>query len=377
MAISFIGSDVGSAANGADVTIQLPAHLAGDLIIVAYAIGDNDGVNFTMAIASPTGYTKVADLFADDAQDANLGVFWKIAATNNETNPVVDGLGGADAAVAGVVMVFRGVDQTTPMDVTPTTATGINTMHPDPPSLDHLNPAGVWTVIAGAAGHTLTTGSFTFPTGYTVNKVDRAQDDTSDVTVGLGYNTAPADPENPGVMTHAGADSVNFAWGAVTMALRPASGAILSGPHVGTAVGSATRGLQTNLPRAAVAIGVPARGLFTTLGARTATGIGIATSAAQIIFLVTAAATAIGSAVATTAITFATSATAVAVGLATAVSQFIAGAGGSVLYPAWCYLNRALRFSRGVLPQVSSDLQAELYDANTQPSATSPRSPQV
>lgn len=223
MAISFVGSAEGSAANGADVTLALPGGTTtDDLVVVAYTIGDNDGVNFDMAMVT-TGYTEVADLFANDTQDISLGVYWKVMGGTPDTTAAVDGLGGTDAAVAAVCMVFRGVDTTTPMDVTPTTATGINTMHPDPPSVDHSNPAGVWTVIAGASGHTLLgAGTYTFPTGYITDAIDRGQDDTSDCTVGMGYRTSPADPENPGAMTHSGTDSVAFAWCAATLALRPA-----------------------------------------------------------------------------------------------------------------------------------------------------------
>lgn len=223
MALSFIGSAEASAANGADVTITLPSTLQGDLVIVSGAIGDNDGVNFTMAMTTG-GYTLVpgADLFADDTQDTNLGVFYKFMGGTPDTSAVFTGQGGVDAACAAVAMVFRGVDATTPFDVASTVATGIDTMHPNPPSIDHLNPSGLWTVIAGASGHTLAgAGTYTFPTGYTTNALDVGADDTSDVTVGMGYKTTPTDPEDPGVMTHSGTDNAAFSWAAVTMALRP------------------------------------------------------------------------------------------------------------------------------------------------------------
>ena len=221
MAISFVGSAEASAINGGDPSITLPAMLQDDLVIVAGGIGDNDNVNFTMAMVT-AGYTKVADLFADDTQDCNLGVFWKVMGATPDTTAVFDGQGAADAACAAVAFVFRGVDTATPMDVTTTTATAINTMHPNPPSIDFLD-ASAWTVIAGASGHTLGgAGTYTFPTGYVTNARDVGADDTSDVTVGMGYNIAPADPEDPGVMTHSGTDDVAFAWCAATLALRVA-----------------------------------------------------------------------------------------------------------------------------------------------------------
>lgn len=229
-AITFIGSAENSAASGADVTLTFPAGvMAGDLVVVAYAIGDNDGVNFNMAMIT-SGYTEVADLFSDDVQDSNLGVYYKRMTATPDTSATVDGLGGADAAVTAVMMVFRGVDATTPIDVTTTTATGINTWDPDPPSIDWTT-AGVWTVIAGASGHTRALNAivgYIYPTGYTTTTRDIGQDDTSDATVGMSARSDPADPENPGPMQHVsdiGPDSVDFSWCAATIALRPAASA--------------------------------------------------------------------------------------------------------------------------------------------------------
>lgn len=233
MAISFVGSAENSASGGANVTLTLPSMQENDLVVVAYAIGDNDNTDFVMAMVT-AGYTKVADLHISGTQDVDLGVFWKKMGASPDASAEVDGQGGADAAVAAVAMVFRGVDPTTPMDVTPAGTFGLITMHPNPLSLTHNNPAGVWTVIVGASGHTRGgAGTYTFPTGYTVNALERGADDASDVTVGMGYRTDPANPEDPGVMTHSGADSIGFSWDAVTLALRPKVTAFTLGADAG------------------------------------------------------------------------------------------------------------------------------------------------
>ena len=224
MAITFVGGAVNGAINGANVTLTFPGGvLENDLVIVAYAVGDNDSLDFDMLMVT-AGYTEVADLHADDAQDTDIGVFWKVMAATPDTSAQVTGRGGADAAVAAVCQIFRGVDTSTPMDVTPTTATGINSNIPNPPSIDHLTPAGVWTVAAGAFGHTSGAAvTVTPPTSYdTVNDQLRSQDDTSDVTVAMAYRETPADPEDPGVFTPSIADNVAHSWCAVTIALRPA-----------------------------------------------------------------------------------------------------------------------------------------------------------
>jgi len=221
VAISFVGSAANSAASGADVTLTLPSTLQNDLVIVGYAIGDDDNVDFDMAMVT-TGYTEVSDLFANDVTDCNLGVFYKFMGATPDTSAVVDGLGGADAAVAAVCMAFRGVDTGTPMDVAAATGTSIDTFSVDLLVIDWVT-AGAWTVGVGASGHTLGgTGTYTFPSGYTTDAIDRGQDDTSDCTVGMCYRSDPASPEFPGFMIHSGTDSADFSSCGTLMALRPA-----------------------------------------------------------------------------------------------------------------------------------------------------------
>ena len=227
MAISFVGSAEGSAQNGGDVTLDLTT-ISGlaqnDLVIVAYSIADTGDVDHNMAMVT-AGYTEVADLWADDTDQTNLGVYYKFMGASPDASAVVDGLGGANAAVTAACMAFRGVDTTTPMDVSATTATGINTMDPDPPSISTFTEATSWTVIAVGSGYAGggTTDTYTFPAGYTTNAVDVSQDDptaTLTALTGMGYRTNPSDPENPGTMAASPVDNIAYSWAAVTMALR-------------------------------------------------------------------------------------------------------------------------------------------------------------
>ena len=250
MAISFIGSAVGSSSPNAATTITLPTLNADDLIIIAAAVGDtaNNG------IPAPTGYSRVpgvaATLYSNDVNDTNLDLYYKIAvAGDSGANVTLTATGGTNASNAGIAMVFRGIDTTTPFDVNATTATGIDTSNANPPSLDHLNPAGVWTVIAASTGHTGgATGTFTFPTGYTTNAAQRVHNDTIDALAGMGYNTAPADPENPAAFSAANiGTATDNAWAAVTMALRPSTNQTFPQTvTAGATLASATRQLQAN-----------------------------------------------------------------------------------------------------------------------------------
>lgn len=231
MAISFIGSAIASATPTADTVVTLPGGMsANDLIIAAFAVGDDDNVNTDLLQPTEGGYTEVADLSVTaDADDIDLAVFYKFH-NGSDTTVTWGDVGGTDAANVSVVMVFRGVKLVAdggPFDTAATTATGQNGAHPDPASIDHSGAAGIWTVIAGATSH-VSFGSvvgvpYTFPSGYTTNANGTAHNGTNDASIGMGYNTAPADPEDPGVMTHDATSATN-SWAAVTMALSEAAG---------------------------------------------------------------------------------------------------------------------------------------------------------
>lgn len=241
MAISFVGSAVnssaGNAANPQSVDISGLSVAANDLILVAAAVGDtaNNG------IAAPSGYSRVpgvaATLYQNDINDTNLDLYYLIAA-GGETAVQWAPVGGANGANAVVVMVFRGVDTTTPFDTNASTTGGISSATADPPSHDWSGAAGGWTVLAASVGHTGgNTASATFPTGYTTNAAQRAHDDTIDVWVGMGYKTSPADPEDPGTLTPSPiGTAADNAWAAVTMSLKeapppvPFIGIVRSGP---------------------------------------------------------------------------------------------------------------------------------------------------
>lgn len=230
MAIDYVGGITGNAINAGSITLSLSALTGGlasspsanDLIIVAYGVGDDDFTQPTLAMTT-AGYTEVTSstLSADGgtAGDGNLAVFYKFHVA--DTNAVTTAAGtGTDSSTAAALMVFRGVKLVAdggPFDTTATTATGTSGGDPNPPSINHSGAAGVWTVIACSLGNT---GALTLtaPTGYTTDALNAVGNDSFDASVGLAYNAAPSDPEDPGVFTDSGAGA---AWCAVTMALAP------------------------------------------------------------------------------------------------------------------------------------------------------------
>jgi len=218
-AISYIDSGLAGSNNGNDVTANFTA-LEDDIVICVGAIGMNTGTDLTMAMTT-SGYTTVVDEFQNDTIDLNFGVFWKVMGATPDTTATLDGGGEATSGTAVVCMVFRGVDTTTPMDVTPTTAGGINTFIPDPPSINFVD-ANAWVVLAAGSGHSAATTTYTFPTGYPKpDALDDAGNDNADSTAGIGYNSSPSDPEDPGTLTPSTSDNSGFCWAAATLALRP------------------------------------------------------------------------------------------------------------------------------------------------------------
>ncbi len=106
----------------------------GDLVLVV--TGWVNIVDGTPGVDT-AGYTPLAELYANDSRDANMAVEWKIMGATPDTSVVAvgPGIGGDFYGVATVVQVWRGADQSNPIDVTTVTATGTNGAMPDAPSI--------------------------------------------------------------------------------------------------------------------------------------------------------------------------------------------------------------------------------------------------
>lgn len=228
MAISFVGSATASAANGGSVTVTLsnvtPGTVTtGDLILALPGCGDT--VNNSPLSMTTAGYTSIISCGGSSTISSGATAYYKFH-NGTDTNVVMAAVGGTDAANGLVVMVFRGVKAVAdggPTDGSTAVAAGVTNGLPDPPSFDHSNGSGIWMIVAAVAGHsTGAAATFTFPTGYTTNAAQVAANDTSDVTVGLGYRDSGfSDPENPAAFGHSGAAASRGA-GAAMFALAPA-----------------------------------------------------------------------------------------------------------------------------------------------------------
>jgi hypothetical protein len=204
-----ISVSLGSLTGGLDVSPQ-----AGDLVVIAIEMCGTADKSYRIS-----GYTQIADLYANDTEDSNLQVGYKfMGATPDTTATITGGTGSTADAYALVVHVWRHVDPTTPIDVTPTTVTQIDTGIPNPPAITPVTPGAQILVAAGAAH---TGGTDTFGATYLANFRTVGGNDDNDATVGMGSIAWTTGSYDPAAWTFSQTDSTAFSTNSVTFALRP------------------------------------------------------------------------------------------------------------------------------------------------------------
>lgn len=227
MAISYVGGKGAGTAGtgGGSITLTTGltggsggAPIEGDLVVVTVSVGTAARAP-TTAISTPTGYTPLtAQRTTATTYDTNVQTCYKVMGSTPDTAVTIPPSGNNADGIAYTIQVFRGVDPTTPMDATPTYATGsgVNS-RPDPAAITPVT-AGAWIVCCG--GGAAATGAV-YTAGYLTNLLTFNGPDTNDGTVGSGYYTGwTSGAYDPAVF---GGGSVNAAnsWGATTLALRP------------------------------------------------------------------------------------------------------------------------------------------------------------
>lgn len=214
MAISLVGTNSATATGGADVSITLPVGTAENDVVYA-SFSQQIGSDLNMAMTT-SGYTELADLYANDNNDASLGVYRKVQGATPDTTSVWDN--GFSAAAGGVCMVLRGVDTTTPEDATTTTATGTNGATPDPPSINTAT-AAAWTL--ACASSTEPDAVSNPPTNYT-DLIDTTFGTIGNVMMARREIASPA-TEDPGTYADISGQDTD-SWCAATVAVKPAAG---------------------------------------------------------------------------------------------------------------------------------------------------------
>lgn len=225
MAIALRGTaTAASDQNGGDVTVTMPVGTAQNDLSLAIEFGESSAGNETLSMVT-TGYTQLADLFADDTHDANLGVYQKIQGATPDTTAVFTGFGDASEVHLGCVRVYSGVDTTTPIDATTTTTAGSGGPLVNPPSITTVTNNAVVVAMGGAGAGSDAT--LTAPTGYT-DELSFADNDGSLFVrlISAEKLVATAGAEDPGSFGDSG--GAQAAMAAATVAVRPAGGGTIT-----------------------------------------------------------------------------------------------------------------------------------------------------
>lgn len=118
---------------------------AGDLVIAAVCFTNGTNRNIT---CTTSGYTEIADLYANDTNDSQLAVYRKVL-TSAETSVSFDL--GVTVVHCMAAQVWRGGGA--PINVTSvTTATVVNTGQPNPPENTSVAPNSAYVVFGSGAG---------------------------------------------------------------------------------------------------------------------------------------------------------------------------------------------------------------------------------
>lgn len=198
---------------------------AGDLVIVFYGMGaaSNNDHNLTIREAvSDTNYTLIGtELFANGTFDCHLRAAYRFMPATPDANfEVVTSATTADAQTWAVA-VFRNVDPTTPIDVTPVTASSTTTRVIDPPAITPVTQGAV--VLVGGSGAGGTMAVYTNPSSAYSGFDSRTQVDTNDSSIVRGYQTwNGSGAHNPPAFTGGGTNVAGDSHCVITIALRPA-----------------------------------------------------------------------------------------------------------------------------------------------------------
>jgi len=233
--IEFVGG--GShlvAGTNADPSVSLTSLTGGigstaetdDLVVYLWAKVTSADTDMTMVTS---GYTEVADLHLIDPgaiTGIDFAVYYKKMGATPDTTAVANNTNGASNGIVhiGIAMVFRGVDTVTPLDVTSTTATGINQVHVNPPSITPVT-TGAFIVALGGSAYTTTNRTYS-ESGVYENWLERDGVHAGAFNLGCAafigcYPWDGVGAEDP-AQVNMTTSTANDSWASATLALRPA-----------------------------------------------------------------------------------------------------------------------------------------------------------
>lgn len=217
MAIAFIGAtEAGTASANTTQVINVHGSIADGHLMLAF-IGTADGDTGSVSLNGTWQGPIVNNLNTGGSAPSppGMSVYWRIASSEPGSYTITD---TESSGIVGQLLIFSGVDATTPIDVTSTTAVGDST-NANPASID-LVTAGA-AVVVGAIWDSTSAIFSAVPSGYVSPSSLSAiigSGGGNGCSLATAYDLTPADPEDPPTFT-SGAEQ----WAAATVALRPAA----------------------------------------------------------------------------------------------------------------------------------------------------------
>lgn len=195
-----------------------------DIVVATYcwASTTNDTVNLPSGNNSSTYQSLIADAYSNDARDTNGRAAYQIMGASPDTSVDVPSFSSTTNGSCCTILVFRGVDPTTPIDVTVQSASGADSNLANPPSITPSTP-GAWIVTGYMGTGDATPIAWTAPTDmtawYTINSQATTGAFSSKVAMGYksDWTSGAFDPAAPTAGESGAADSF-IAYSAV---LRP------------------------------------------------------------------------------------------------------------------------------------------------------------
>ena len=229
MAVTLIGTVNTNKSLGTTNTVSISStnsfpYVSGDFGLII--CGFSSTTSGTPGVVSPT-VTSIASLYANDTADVNVNASWFFFSNSDPITFTYRLQGSSLFASPFLLMLFRGVDPTTPLDVTPTTATGINTQNLNSPAITPVS--GNTTIISTGIVADSDIGAISsYPTGYTPILSTAWSGDTADAMMTASFKKLSGGAgvsEDPSNITTT-FNTTTASWAAYTIALRPATGRV-------------------------------------------------------------------------------------------------------------------------------------------------------
>lgn len=225
----YVGGAAGSTRTAALSLTSLTGGIASapaqnDIVIVATAFGAMSP-NVPAPGVTTAGYTEVVDVASPYYTSGGstfmvgMAVAWKKMTGTPDTTVATETSGTSARPVATVVHVWRNLDLTTPMDVTPTSTSGTtDTGGPNSPAITPVT-RHAWVLTAGVLIDDFSVSSMTAPTGFGLLRAYGDSGANYTIAAGIAAANWQGGSLNPGRMGPA----QDGAWCGATLALRPSS----------------------------------------------------------------------------------------------------------------------------------------------------------